>query len=149
MAFETSATLPSATPVRTRRPLGQMILDSLTTLQKEGTPYGVTAREITNHLQAAYHVTYPIQTVLVVLNRLASRGDVTRVQHPRPNARHRYAFYLCETPKLPQEDRLMGQFQAMADEFCEGNLQLLLFSLQKILLQRFTENDSAASAHYL
>lgn len=131
-----------------RRPLNEMVVASLAALQQDGHPHGATARDITNQLHRSYGLVYPIQTILVVLNRLARKGDVSRLAHPNPNLRHRYSFHLNMTPDKLREERIMRQFRALSDEFFDGNLQQALFELQKLLVRRLPL-ENPASPHFL
>lgn len=117
-----------------------MALAALAALEEEpSSADGVTAREITNRILQTYGVAYPIQTILVVLGRLTRKGAVTRMTHPNPGLHHRYSFHLARSCENTPEERVWRQFQAIADEFFDGNPQLALFELQKQVIERHIE----------
>ncbi len=121
---------------RKKHSLNEMILSSLAAIQEwEGRPdSSVTARSITDYILKTYEIEYPIQTIIVVLNRLVKKGLVTRVANTGDDVRHRYSFYLNQSPREMREERVYRRFKAFSDEFFDGDLELALHETQKLLI---------------
>ncbi len=117
--------------------LNEMILASLAAVQEQEKQVdsSATARDITDYIQQTYDIQYPIQTIIVVLNRLVKKGIVTRVSNTGEDVRHRYSFYLNQSPTELREERINRRFKAFADEFYGGDLELAVHEAQKMLLQ--------------
>ncbi len=118
-----------------RHSLNEMVMGSLAALQEQGPDLdtAATARDITDYILENYQVEYPIQTIIVVLNRLVKKGVVTRVANSGNDVRHRYCFYLNQSPQELREERIYRRFKDFAEEFFQGDLQLALYEVQKLV----------------
>jgi predicted transcriptional regulator len=109
-----------------------MVLHSLSVLQQQGQREYVTAREIKEFIEAEHQCRYQIQTIIVVLNRFKLKQLVQRVTFANPEVRERYGYYLCQDMQSMNEDKLWSRFQALADEFFEGNIHQTLSTITRL-----------------
>jgi hypothetical protein len=129
-----SATAHLAASVQDQRPsLNRMILDALASLQETVDKDYVTAREVKDHIAEAHQLQYPIQTIIVVLNRFTQRGLVHRVTYAGEEVRQRYGYYLSQASHEAHELRVLNRFQALADEFFDGACHQALHALALML----------------
>ena len=122
-----------------RHSLNAMIMAGLAALQEknQAAEPAATARDVTDYIRDAYGVAYPIQTIIVVLNRLVKKGLVSRITNQSDDIRHRYCFYLNQSPQELREERIFRRFKAFTDEFFQGNLELALFEIQKVVAKAY------------
>jgi Fe2+ or Zn2+ uptake regulation protein len=122
-----------------RQSLNRMVLDAMQILhQSDQTLDFLTARSIKDAVEQQFNVTYPIQTIIVVLNRFAARGVVNRVTFAGEEVRQRYGYYLCQPEVDVTESKIWGRFKAYADEFFQGNMEKAIDSTHQLVEKRAT-----------
>jgi hypothetical protein len=120
-----------------RQSLNRMVLDAMQTLHSADTSLDfLTARSIKDAVEQHYNITYPIQTIIVVLNRFAARGVVNRVTFAGEEVRQRYGYYLCKPEEGVAESKIWGRFKAYADEFFQGNLEKAIDDTHQLMEKR-------------
>ncbi len=123
----------------TRYSLNEMVLDSLATLQeREPSREAFSAREITDFIAAHFGASYPIQTIIVVLNRMVTKQAIARKAQSFESSRNRFGFYLNSGTAAYRQDKILARFQSFADEFFNGNLNQALDETRKLVLNAGT-----------
>lgn len=113
--------------------LNVMIMTAMETLRDEQSHEYVTARQVRDQIALADTIHYPIQTIIVVLNRFAAKGVINRRMVGSKQVRQRYLYYLVSNSDSIRQERMVEQFQAFADEFCQGNVQHALVEAESAM----------------
>ncbi|MDX2083883.1 MAG: BlaI/MecI/CopY family transcriptional regulator [Candidatus Melainabacteria bacterium] len=116
-----------------RHSLNRMVIDTLSRLQQELNQDNLTAREVRDAIEQRYHIQYPIQTIIVVLNRFVTKGTVKRISYAGREVRQRYAYYLSQPSQEVIDEKMKDRFQSFADEFFEGDVKAALRGVQYLL----------------
>lgn len=117
-----------------RRPsLNKMVMESLSELRQETKREAFTARAIKDSIIKRYDIDYPIQTIIVVLNRFMTKGQVGRITYAGREVRQRYAYYLKTPASKLEERRMWERLQAFADEFYGGDVRQAVEGAQALL----------------
>jgi hypothetical protein len=119
-----------------RPSLNRMVLDALTHLQNDGAREFVTAREIKDYIAHHHEILYPIQTIIVVLNRFTGRGLVNRVTYGGEEVRQRYGYYLNQSSEEMIEEKIWSRFKAFADEFYQGDALQAVSAASRLIKKR-------------
>lgn len=110
-----------------------MVLGSIEQLALLHGENPVSSRQVRDAIQEFYGANYPIQTIIVVLNRFTEKGTLTRCTLEGQQVRQRYGYYMAEPLASRRAVLLEERVRAIADEFCRG-----------CLVQTLQELDSAA-----
>lgn len=106
----------------------------------------VTARQLTDRLNAATGKQYPIQTVLTLLNRWSAKGSVAKVPHIIEGSLQWGFLRLDATDPLNnrRQQVLQAWLLPMVAQWCDGDIQLALYTVQEALLANLSGNYPAA-----
>ncbi len=110
--------------------------------QTHGPHTPITARDLTDALNHTSAQTYPIQTVLTLLNRWAQRGWVNKQTHPSSNRLGFVWLGQHHTPESRRTQTLQQWLQPWIHTHCHGDAQLALYTIQQALLAQIHSGGS-------
>ena len=100
--------------------LNKMVLEVLSTLQQDFPQ--VSARQVRDAVSGQFGIEYPIQTIIVVLNRFVQKEVVHRHTTAGPETRQRYEYYLAATTEAERQALILKRFEVFAQELFDGDV---------------------------